>query len=178
MSNIAADAILTAVRGVLEDGTGTLRTISSTRFDGGLYDSLPDDEKSRRALDRPVVEATITKMERSPHTYAQPGSLAIRRITVEVKIVRHLNEEHKLVDATRDDEKALAVVDADMVAQALEYPGNLTQDAGANATGLVSGRLQYVSSTVERVQLGDKQPGMIVTKHTFTGDVQITLATS
>lgn len=178
MANIAADAILTSVRTVLESAPSIPRYMVN-RFDGGLYDGLEANEQSRRALNDPIAEVSIVKIERSPHTYAQPGTLAIRKITVEIKVVRHLNEEHKLVDATRDDEKALAIVDGDAIAQALEYPGNLATDFGspnATATGLVSGRLQYVSSAVERVQLGDNKPGMLVTKHLFTGDVQITLS--
>lgn len=177
MSNIAAEAILASIRGVIEDGDGSARTIPA-RFDGGLYESLDETEKSRRALTMPIVETNITKIERSPHTYAQPGSLTIRRITVEIKVIRHLNDDHKLSDVTRDTEKALSVVDADMLSQALEYPGNLSSGEvlglGTN-TGLVSGRLQYVTSITERIQLADGKPGMIVTRHTFTGDVEVQL---
>lgn len=177
MANIASGYILTAVRDVLDAAAGSLRTISSTRFDGDAYESLSDEEKSRRATDRPVFDVRITSLRRNSASPPTNGSLAIYTIGVEVLVFRHIGNAEKLVPATRDTAAGLAIEDADVIAQALEYPGNLTTDSGSHATGLVGGLLQHESSELRRVDLADDRPGLIETAHVFRGYVTVTQTT-
>lgn len=167
------DAILTAVRDVIESAAGSVLAVDVTRFSGDLYDGLLDDEESRRALVSPRAEARITAWE--PHG-ASPLELATRTIyatEVSISVVRHLNQAHKLIDATRDAAKALAAQDADALAQALSYVGNVSEDSGSNATGIISGRLRFEGSDIGDVELDDDGPGLIRSTHRFSGFIEV-----
>ena len=169
---IDTDAILTAVRDVVEDAAGSARTISSGRFEGGLYEDLSDDEKSRRSAYLPRVETSIVAIDKHPTDYHVMGTLRLYRIAVDVSVTRHADLEHKLTDSVRDDLMGLATQDVDILVQALTYPGNLTQDNDSNATGLVSGRMQFDSSEFD-VLLGDDEPGLVKTLVHFGADVAV-----
>jgi len=169
MATIDADAILTRIRAVLEAGAGSLRTIASTRFDGGLWDDLDADEQSKRATYRPITEASITALAPHDARCSVLTNVGILAIEVTVKVVRHVGPEHMATDALRDDVKALAVSDADVIAQALGYPGNLDRAT----TGIISGLLAHESSDVELSLPSDASgPGTVTTSHQFTGAVQ------
>lgn len=172
MANIAAGAIMTAIRDVLDDAAGNFRTITATRFDGAAYEGLDDEEKSRRGLVRPNFDITLTSL--APHGSSPPrnNSLQIYLIGVEVVVARHIGPDEKLTAASRDTAKALAITDADVVAQALEWPGNLTSDSATNATGLIGAKLMYDGSELRRFDLADNRPGLIETAHRFHGFVQ------
>lgn len=164
---IDTDAILTAIRDVIEDGAGNNRTISTARFDGGFYSTLARDEQSRRSLVTTRAEARIESVRLSEHSPQQPCNVYIYDLDVSVSVVRHMNNAHRLVDATRDDVKSLAVQDGDVLRQALCYPLNLTADNDGDNTGIISGRLRYISSTPGDVELEDGEAGRIVTEHRF-----------
>lgn len=174
MANLAADPILTAIRGVIEDGDGTARTISASSYQGGIYDSLGRDAESTAALIKPRAEANIRDVSPHPAGHNVLGSVLLRALTIEVRLVRHLNLIHATSNSLRDDLKALATRDGDVIAQALTYPGNLTTDSGANATNLVSGCLLYQSSKVGAVELDGEAGGRIETVHTFSATATVT----
>lgn len=177
MATLDGDAIHTAIREVLEDGTGSVRTISSGRFGGGLYGGQDRRTRAFRALDKPAVETTIAGLRRHSASPPRIGSVGLLELDIDVRIVRHATVESKLDDDVRDALKALAIEDADLVRQALEYPGNLTSTAASVATGIVSGCLTYSDSDVE-VDFTDDASAQIATTHRFTGIVKITQATS
>lgn len=178
MANIDVTAILTAIREVCDTNAGTLRTISSTRFDGGVYEGLDDDTISTRAAVRAVFEPRLTGMTLHPASPPESGSLAIYLINVEVSVYRHLDAADKLVDLTRDTARGLAFQDGDVLKQALGYPGNLAQTSSASPTGLIGENVEYKGSDLRRFDLDDNGPGLIETVHRFTGFVQVTQATS
>ena len=174
MAYMDPDAILTAVRDVIQEAHGNSRTITANTYEGDLYAALAKDEQSRRALVKPRAEARIVSVARHEASPPVKGNLGLYAIEIEVLLIRHLNFEHRTGDAARDDVRALAVRDADVLRQALEYPGNVTQTAGGTNTGLVSGMLRYVDSDVGDVELADGDPGLVTTTHTFTGTVKVT----
>lgn len=177
MAYVDATAILTAVREALEDAGGTLRTIAATRFDGGLYDGLDVDAQTLRALDTPIAEARLISIDRHPDSPPRMHSMSLLTVNIEVDVVRSATLEHKLTDATRDTLKGLAAQDSDVIAQALTYPGNLTQTAAAAATNLVSGMLIHEGSSIEAAFDG-ATGARITSTHTFRGVVNVTQATS
>lgn len=177
MANIAAANIFTRIREVLEDGAGSVRTITAARFSGGLYSGLGRDAETLRSLGKPRVEAEIVAGARHPSSPPINGSFELKELRVTVRIVRSGTLVQKLDDDARDAAKALAVVDADLVSQALTFPGNLTTTAGGGATGIVSGLLRYESSDFSVEYDGDVS-ARIVTSHEFIGVVNVTLATS
>lgn len=178
MANINTTAIITAVRDVVNSAAGSLRTISATRFDGGVYEGMSDEALSLRAVVRPVFDIRVTGLTPHPASPPRNSSLAIYTIVLEVVVTRHINAEHKLIDASRDSAAGLAATDGDVIAQALEWPGNLAQDSGGNATGLIGQNLEYRGSDLRRFQLADNRPGLIETAHRFSGFVKVTQATS
>lgn len=179
MANIAASAILTRIREVLEDGAGSVRTVSSSRFLGELPDGLSPDAEALRAISKPRVEASITGIRRSASTPPIIGSLLIYDVDVDVRVVRVATTLHQLSDDQRVALQALCAEDADIIRQALEWPGNLTSTTAGAATGLVSGILRYVKTgklTAKRAVNDGAQPYEIV--HSFSGAVTVSAATS
>jgi len=177
MATADFDAILTAVREVLEDATGTLRTIGAAVYQGNLNASLSDEEMTLRALNKPLVESRIGAISRNDASPNIFGSLSLLDIEVVVRVVRHLDQAHELDDDIRDDVKALSAADGDVIMQALTFPGNLTQTSGSAATGLVSGMLSYEGSDPPDTQQ-EATGSIITTEHNFSGVVQVTLAVS
>lgn len=178
MAYIAASAILTRVREVLEDSAGTLRTVPAARFLGDLPEGLSEDAEALRAISKPRVEAAFTAMKRSAASSPVIGSLLLYDVEIAVRIVRVVTTLEQLSDDDRVALQALALEDCDVVRQALEFPGNLTSTTGGTATGLCSGLLRYGASkvVVKRAVNDGAQP--IETVHTFTGVVQASAATS
>ena len=173
MAYIDAAAILARLRAVLEDGTGALRAIADTTFDGGLYEGLGQGEKSRRALDIARVEAAISRVTRNEASPPRYGSLALYDIEVTVRVVRHVPPSTKVNDALRDAVKAAAAQDADIIAQGLCTLGNLD----ASTTGIVSGRLMFEGSDVPEGAFDeDESDGVVETIHLFSGIVEVAQA--
>ncbi len=140
MAYIDSDAILTAIRDVIQDGTGNSRAIASARFDGGFYNTLARDEQSRRALVSTRAEARISNVSISKHNPSQPSNTYLYDLRIVVDVVRHLNNAHRLVDATRDDVKALAV---SVISHRLIISAGARM-RGADAPSVVSGIVESV----------------------------------
>jgi hypothetical protein len=167
---IRAAAITTRIREVLEDGAGTLRTISSTRFLGDLPEGLSDDAALARSTAKPRVEATIVSMAQSAASPPDNGNLHILDIEVDVKVVRIMSPVEQLDDDSRSALLALAIEDADMIRQALRYAGNLTQTTAGTACDLVSNCLAvYRGSSVKIRRAIDEGAQPVETLHRFLG---------
>lgn len=145
MAYVQAAALITRLREVLEDSAGTLRTVPAARFDGDSPEGLSADEAMRRSLTAPRIRARVKVLGRSKSSPPITGNLVIYDITVSVKSRRTITPLEQLDEASNDVLMAAAVTDADVIRQALEYPGNLTQTAAAAATDLVSGMLSFSS---------------------------------
>lgn len=179
MATLAAPAILTAIREVIEDGAGSVRTITS-----GSY--LPSETSARSipglshdALIAPRAEVRIAETSRHEATPPITGSFQLVAMIIEIRLVRSLTAFKLLDNDARQAVQALAAVDGDVLAQALTWPGNLTQTAAADPTGLVSGCLRTDwTSAVGTVEADGSDHGRLVTTHRFTAIAQVALATS
>lgn len=169
--------ILTAIREVIEDSTGSVRTAPSNRFRGGLYSGLDRDAGTLRALGAPIVETEIVRRVRSESGCVVNSNVQLRDIEVEVRVIRSITLTSKIDDATRDAAKAAALADGDYIDQALTWPGNLTQTSAAGATGLISGMLVYVDSDAT-VEADEETGARIITTHRFTGTTNVATAVS
>ena len=171
MAYIKANAILTRIREVLEDGQGSLRSISSTRFAGDLPEGLDPTEDARRAISAPRIEAKITGISRHSQSPPVTGNMLLYSVAIEVRVVRTVTRTEQLTDDDRVTLQALAAEDTDVVRQALEWPGNLTQTEAAVTTDLASGLLRYASTKdmVRGAVNGGAQT--METVHSFTGVV-------
>jgi hypothetical protein len=169
MAYVKSQAILTRIREVVEESAGTLRTVPSARFLGQLPEGLAESEEARRALVKPRVHAAIIRTARAAESPPITGNLVIYDLSVEVKIIRLVTRLEQLSDTDMDALQATALEDVDVVRQALEYPGNLTQTEAGDPTDLISGLLSYVDSRI-RVRREINQGAQILeTIHTFSG---------
>lgn len=172
------DAILERVRELLEDGLGSYRAISASRFTGNAPEGQGPEAQARfGALAQKPIEASITAVERHPQRLTIVGNVQIERFRMEVRVVRTLPTDTSVDDDLRDDAKALAVEDADVIKQSLEWPGNLTTTAGGTSTDCKA--LIYEDSRV-RAMIDPKSGGAsrLVTIHNFLGTAISRPATS
>jgi hypothetical protein len=176
MAYLKGDAILTRIRELIEDGAGSYRAISASRFTGGLHDTqTPATQQRLGVLAQKPAEASITNVSRHPQRLVTGGSVQVHLIEVTIKIVRTVDVAGTVDDDLRDDIKGLAAEDSDALSQALEWPGNLATTSGGTATDLKSlmhqssrGRLVGVAGEALRLE----------TVHVFTGTALSRPATS
>jgi hypothetical protein len=179
MANLATSAILTAIREVIEDGTGSVRTITSGDYLPGETSARSIPGLSRDALIAPRAEVRLVETTRSEASPAITGSFQLLALDLEIRLVRSLTTFKLLDHDARQAVHALAALDGDVLAQALTWPGNLTQTAAAAATGLVSGCLRTDwRSAVGTVEADGSDLGRLITIHRFTAIAQVALATS
>lgn len=184
MATIEGGRILTRVREVLEDARGTLRTISSGTLKGSLPPGLETNEEARRAITALAAgvgvptEARITAIRRSPASPPVLGNLALYDFDLEVRQVLPGSSREKLDDDWRDAISGVAATYADIVAQALEYPGNLTATQAGGATGIISGKLAHVDSAYRWSGTVNGGGMTLEAVHRFKGIAQSAPATS
>lgn len=152
MSYIRAEAITTRLREVLEQSSGAMRSVPSSRFFGDLPEGLDMGEEIRRAIENPRINANVTGIRRSPASPPVNGNLTIYDFEVEVRIIRIMSTLEQLDDASLELMRSRAFEDVDIIRQALEYPGNLTTTDGGDATDIASGMLRFVSGTVGEIK--------------------------
>ena len=177
MSTINAAAILKRIEQVLVDSLGNLRTVPAGRFQADSYEGISDDTEAIRAFVLPTVDAEIVAMRRHPQSPMTMHSLALMEIDVKASITRATDATAKVDAATRRTVKAAAVADADIVRQALSYPGNLATTSAGTSTGIVTGMLSYIDSSIQ-VRFGGDVGARVTSVHRLRGVVQITQATS
>lgn len=169
MAYIAAAALVTRLREVLESSAGTLRTVPASRFDGELPEGLSDDEQMRRGLTAPRIRAEVRVMGRSKYSPPINSNLIIYDIGVTVVSLRTITRDEQVDESSNDVLMSAALTDMDVIRQALEYPGNLTSTSAAVATDLVSGMLEHVSSEMGAVLKIDDGAQKLESKHSFKG---------
>lgn len=178
MAYVAASAIQTRVREVIQGATASLRAITVGAYLGDSPEGEDDMGKARAAIEGARVEARCTGMKRSPSMGTIMGNVALYETEWRVRVTRVLTRTSQISDTVRDAAKALAFQDADVLSQALGYPGNLTATAAATATGIVSGLFTYRDSSSDVRGPIDDGASIIETDHRFTAIVRSTPATS
>lgn len=178
MAYLAAGAIQTRLREVLEDAAGSLRTIAAGRLLGDAPEGESDMDRARAAVLGAKVEALLTSM--SPNESSPPTLSNVMFYDLEwrVRVTRLLPRTAQIDDTTRDAIKALAFQDADVLRQALGYPNNLLTTAAGTATGIISGLFTYASSSLSVRGVVDDGSSIIETDHRFTCIARSTPATS
>lgn len=171
-------AILTRIREVTEGGHGAVRTITAATFGPNTHGALDALADSLGAIAKPQVEPRIVAQRPHPARPHRQGSFTLEAIDVDVRMVRGFDSYRDLSADARTALHALASSDAYALAQALEWPGNLTATEAASATGLVSGCLNYAQSSIGSLEFASGQNGRLVTTHRFTGIVRVTTPTS
>lgn len=173
MAQLAAAAILTAVREVCEQAAGSVRIITSDTYRPGAHEALNEDAASTQALVKPRAEARFTSIESHPARPPEQGSFTLESLEIEVTVTRFIGTEHMILDDVRTTLRAVAAQDATRIKYALGWPGNLSATAAGDPTGLVSGMLRHTGSEIGDLETVEGQNGRIVTTHTFTGVAQV-----
>jgi hypothetical protein len=174
MANIAAEAILTRARELINDAYGDLRVISSTRFAAKFYPEMTDGQQSRRVVEDAVFDVRLARFKRHEAAPMVNSSIALYEVAINVIVARKLDSTHTLDDALRDEVLANAMIDADQLCQCLTYPGNMVSTAAGDATGLASGVLLFEESDGGSIiKADDEEMSFVRTVHTFRGIVQV-----
>lgn len=170
---------LTAIREVLDDGTGNLRTISATRFTDDLDPSVGEPERQRRGIraDKPF---RVRFLRQRRHEASPPiiGSIILYRFDVEVTVSRTIATEAQLDPDLFAELEALAWEDTDAIRQALCTPPNLDTTAASAPTNLISGALTYVESVARVVPIQGDGAQRYETINKFTVGLKVSPATS
>jgi hypothetical protein len=166
---IKAAAVRTRIREVIEASAGTLRTVPTDRFLGDLPEGLDVTEEMRRALEAPRVSVSIRRASPHPQTPLSLGNIALDNYEFVVRVVRTISTLEQLIESDSDALDALAMIDSDVLRQALGFPGNLSSTTAGTSTDIVSGMLRWTSSDwrVERAINDGAQK--LETVHQFAG---------
>lgn len=172
MAFVAFDALADRLREVLEAGAGSLRAITADTYGGNLPDGFSEMGDSVRSVGLPQVECSIEKIRPSASGHSIVGSVLLYDFDVRVRVVRHLPADVQVNGAARDAIKYAAATDADVIRQALSWPGNLTATAGGAATGVLSGMLMHRESELETRPAVEDGAAIVETIHTFFGVIK------
>jgi hypothetical protein len=148
MAYIQAGPAIKRIREVIEDSAGTLRTVPASRFGGEVPTGLDDESVLAKAADKPRVETVITSIKPSTATPPVIGNVRLYDVVFKTKITRLVTPLEQVSDDDRDALIASVAVDADVLGQALGYPGNLTTTTAGTATDIVSGLLVAQSADI------------------------------
>ena len=174
MAYAGGTTILRAVRQRLTAGLfPNVRQPVPGTYEPGTHEAQSARERSTRAIVVPRVEACIASVERHP---AAPPTICDRylvRMSVEVRLVRHFALLESVRVEDRERMRGEAATDADVIRQALTWPGSLGVDAGGDPTGLVSRCLVYTSSDVGEIESTGDMNGTLTTTHELTGTVLV-----
>lgn len=153
--SIDADAILTAVRELLEGDIGEIRTVTA-----GRLNAMASEDRSTlaQALDtwkgaRFAVDVAAVNDHRD--TISENASHGLRRIAITITTWHRLNH-YARKQSTRDLRIADAIEDGVTIREAMCFPGNLTRTSAAVGTGIIRGSVAHVSSTSPRL-LGEQK---------------------
>lgn len=169
MAQLEATAILTAIRQVTEDAAGSIRIIAADTYEPGAAEGRSQLAQATEAMVSPRAEARITDTTQHPASPPEQGSFMLLGLAIEVVVTRRYDASHALDPDVRTALYAVAAQDSGRLKQALGWPGNLTETVSGTPTGLVSGCLRYVSSSVGELESIDDANGLIRTTHEFTG---------
>lgn len=176
MAYLATEALLCAICEVIEGRTGDLDRDTYMFSAWALQDR---NRESRFALCTPLAEARFVSKRKHPASTGmgcRGAGMLLYEVTIEIRLVRHVNNLHACDKNERMRIKALAARDGDVLCQALGQPDVLLRcvETGEE-TCLSGGMLQYDSSTFGELELADNVPdgGRLVSTHRFTGVMKV-----
>lgn len=170
------DAIIGAVRGVLQGDLGVVRTVPSTTFAEKMTAAVEDEAAWLRARVRSQVEVRHGLPIQTGWGGPPNANVGVWTMPIDVVMTYAVRAHADLIPARRYTVSAQAAEDAATVQLALGHAGNLTVDESSNATGIVSGFLHRRGDPrVERDALGD-EVGLYVYLIPFEAWIQETQA--
>lgn len=170
-------AALTAIREVLDDGAGNLRTVSAGRFVDALHEGISDDELATRgAITSKPFRVRLGGQRRHPASPPINSNINLIAFDVDVTVSRTITTQEQADPDLMATLEALTAEDGDAIRQALETPPNLNTTSAATATNICGGCLRFIRSSTPRVVTGAppaKAQRFEVT-HRFEGVLKVT----
>lgn len=171
--------VLTAIREVLDDGTGSLRAISATRFTDDLDPSVAEAEAQRRGIrSGKPFRVRITGQRRHKASPPIIGSTILYEIDVEVTVSRTVSPLEQISSDDFAVLEALGWEDTDAIRQALCTPPNLRLTAASAPTNIAGAALRYIDSKGRVVPIKGDGAQRYETIHRLTGVLKVFPATS
>lgn len=166
--------VLTAIREVLDDGTGSLRTIPAGRFTDDLDSSVAEAEAQRRGIraDKPF-RVRIVSQRRHPQSPPINGSVILYEFEVEVTVSRTVAVLEQLSADDFATLEALGWEDADAIRQVLCTPPNLETTSGGGSTNILGDALRYRESRGRVVPVQGDGAQRYETIHKFIGGLKV-----
>lgn len=178
MAYIQTLAIIQRIEEVINSGAGDMRTIPVGTFVDSWPDGYSEWSSQRKALETPRTRVNVNPTGRSPNSPPINSSLIIYDATITVTCSRLLPRQSQILSDDYDAVQAAGAKDADLVRQALEYPGNLSVCEDGRVTDIVSGMLRWQSSVFDVVGTIDSGAQRLQGTHTFTAQLLARPATS
>jgi hypothetical protein len=170
--SLASTPILTVVKEAVLGTVGSVRTVPAGTFQYGKHSGLNDDELARRALGLPIFDVELHTAQREPTTTGIFSNFGIYSVALTVSIAYYLSSE--VLEDARETARATALDHADLIIQALTFPGNLRQTSAAVSTRLVSACLESDGGAI--VVREDPDNNLLVMSLDFIGRVSVTQA--
>jgi|GEM_PF-1437317 len=171
MSYVQTLAVITRIREVLEEGKGIGRTITVGRFTDDWQAGASEAMSRRKALVGPRSRINVTINGRSPNSPPINSNLIVYEATITIWISRILTRGNQITSSDYDVVQAAGAADADVIRQAMEYPGNLSYTEAGQYTDLVSGMMRYQGTTSNVVGQIDDGAQRLECVHTFSAQL-------
>jgi hypothetical protein len=137
-------AMRTAIAELLRGSIGNVRVVPAGLFEPGVFEGQKASAKQVKVIDHRFqhrFDVSVTRQSRNAATpLSTKASYRIAQYSITIQIWTRLKAVTQI--ETREEQLARIEGDFDVVAQALNYPNNLTATLGAQQTGIVSGLLQ------------------------------------
>lgn len=170
------NALRTCIIELLTGEVSGIRSIPNGKLDICFNTGSDLFNQAVSSLVRPVIDIKI-EYSKSADQVMQPSPIWIENVKIVIEtafLQKTAAVGHLSYQQTKSDSSDLGFA----IRSLLGWPGKLiTNDAG-EPTGLISGILQYESSTVtkDQVPIAGQGPGLYITEHVFTGWIKRTPA--
>lgn len=174
MTDVQALAIIRRIREVLDDGYGTLRTISSGQVSLHSGGPVDDADAAQDAMVKPRIKVRLGGWAPSDSRPMDvTGNVDAEEVTWSVEAQYYLPpEEQGEGYATTESVRAQALADCSRFKSALEYPSNLLADSTAVSTGIVAGTVIALGAAEPRESPSDGIV-MLTYVHRYRAIVQV-----
>jgi hypothetical protein len=161
---------ITRIREVIGEGRGTQYTVPPGRFQDALRRGIDEGQATLRGHEAAApfrVEVTGAARNAASPVFNR-SNLQMYDVGINVVVSRSLGATAKVDPDEAGAVTAAMLEDADILAQALGFAGNLTTTEDGDATDIVSGRLEYLSTSLATIGRDNTNQRLEAT-HAFSG---------
>lgn len=174
MAYIQAERAMTAVREAMLGLVGSLRMIDAGDYRDAMADGVMEQELARRSTVGPQpFRVEMRSLAKSPATPSIRGNLVLYNLAVDVVVSRVIGPLQQANDAVRAKVWSDALLDGDIIRQAMTTSPNLRQTAAGHATDLAGDALIYEETSIAPRTFGSAaQAVRVEATHRFRGVIK------